>query len=166
MLVVVVLTFASLWMPYRVMVVYNSFAQHKYVDIWFLLFARTMIYVNCAINPVLYNIMSVKFKRAFRNHLSCWHRRFSIPSHTYSEVPTDVWATKRITFSHNQTSLEPQQPVLGDTVRIADKQHCIVRQISPASIEKQQSEFAHSNANSIACSSSLSANSSVAEQTV
>ncbi|XP_041376736.1 thyrotropin-releasing hormone receptor-like [Gigantopelta aegis] len=71
MLAVIVLVFATLWMPYRVMVVYNSFASNKYVDLWFLLFSRTMVYANSAINPILYNVMSVKFRRAFRNHILC-----------------------------------------------------------------------------------------------
>ncbi|KAK7505364.1 hypothetical protein BaRGS_00003526, partial [Batillaria attramentaria] len=71
MLVVVVLVFATLWMPYRVMVVYNSFAEKKFMDLWFLMFSRTLIYINCAINPILYNVMSVKFRRAFKNHLCC-----------------------------------------------------------------------------------------------
>ncbi|GFS27431.1 thyrotropin-releasing hormone receptor-like [Elysia marginata] len=113
MLVVVVLAFATLWMPYRVMVVYNSFAQHKYMDVWFLLFARTMIYINCAINPVLYNIMSLKFKRAFRNYLSCcpMYRRKSIQSTHYSEIPTDALATRRINSSghvHQQQYMQQQ----------------------------------------------------------
>ncbi|ESO91015.1 hypothetical protein LOTGIDRAFT_122499 [Lottia gigantea] len=71
MLFVVVLVFATLWMPYRVIVVYNSFATNKYMDLWFLLFSRSMVYINSAINPILYNAMSVKFRRAFRNHLCC-----------------------------------------------------------------------------------------------
>ncbi|RUS72732.1 hypothetical protein EGW08_019499 [Elysia chlorotica] len=104
MLVVVVLAFATLWMPYRVMVVYNSFAKHKYVDLWFLLFARTMVYINCAINSFLYNIMSLKFKRAFRNYLSCCplYRKKSGQSTHYSEIPTDLLATRRINSSHHQ----------------------------------------------------------------
>jgi thyrotropin-releasing hormone receptor len=71
MLVVVVGLFAILWMPYRVYVVYNSFASSPYRDYWFLLFCRIMVYMNSAINPILYNAMSVKFRRAFRKYLSC-----------------------------------------------------------------------------------------------
>lgn len=71
MLIVVVGLFAILWMPYRVYVVYNSFAINRYRDYWFLLFCRIMVYMNSAINPILYNAMSVKFRRAFRKLLSC-----------------------------------------------------------------------------------------------
>ncbi|BFZ19301.1 hypothetical protein BsWGS_22339 [Bradybaena similaris] len=104
MLVVVVVAFASLWMPYRVIVVYNSFAKKKYLDLWFLLFARTMVYVNCAINPILYNIMSVKFKRAFQNYLSCWRKRPRSSSHATSETQTDVVTSMRTRFRHTSSS--------------------------------------------------------------
>src|SRR6218665_451328 len=65
MLAVVVVMFAVLWMPYRVYVVYNSFARWLYDDLWFLLLCRLMVYINSAINPFLYNALSVKFRRAF-----------------------------------------------------------------------------------------------------
>ena len=71
MLAVVVVMFATLWMPYRVYVVYNSFAVERYQDLWFLLFCRIMVYMNSAINPILYNAMSVKFRRAFKRLLYC-----------------------------------------------------------------------------------------------
>lgn len=69
MLAVVVCVFAVLWLPYRAYVVYNSFARQRFEDRWFLLFCRLMIYTNSAINPVLYNVMSVKFRRAFHRLL-------------------------------------------------------------------------------------------------
>ena len=46
MLAVVVGLFATLWMPYRVLVVYNSFAKERYTDLWFMLFCRVMVYMN------------------------------------------------------------------------------------------------------------------------
>uniref|UniRef100_A0A3P8TJ69 Thyrotropin-releasing hormone receptor n=1 Tax=Amphiprion percula TaxID=161767 RepID=A0A3P8TJ69_AMPPE len=64
MLAVVVILFAVLWMPYRTLVVVNSFLDPAYLDTWFLLFCRICIYLNSAINPVIYNAMSQKF-RAF-----------------------------------------------------------------------------------------------------
>ena len=71
MLAIIVFVFMITWMPYRIVVVYNSFAKEKYMDLWFLLFSRTMVYINSAINPVLYNAMSVKFRRAFKKILTC-----------------------------------------------------------------------------------------------
>ncbi|XP_013780061.1 thyrotropin-releasing hormone receptor-like [Limulus polyphemus] len=74
MLAVVVAVFATLWVPYRVLVVYNSFAKQRYMEPWFLMFCKTMIFINSAINPILYNAMSVKFRRAFARMLSCGQR--------------------------------------------------------------------------------------------
>ncbi|CAN7941894.1 unnamed protein product [Ixodes hexagonus] len=71
MLVVVVAVFATLWLPYRVLLVYNSFAQKRYMELWYLMFCKTMIFINSAINPILYNAMSIKFRRAFKRMLSC-----------------------------------------------------------------------------------------------
>lgn len=71
MLAVVVILFALLWMPYRTLVLINSFVSAPYLDSWFLLFCRTCIYANSAINPVIYNVMSQKFRSAFRGLYSC-----------------------------------------------------------------------------------------------
>lgn len=71
MLAVVVIIFALLWMPYRTLVLINSFVSAPYQDSWFLLFCRTCIYANSAINPVIYNAMSQKFRSAFRGLYSC-----------------------------------------------------------------------------------------------
>lgn len=49
MLVMVVSLFALLWLPYRSLLVYNSFAAtetDKYMDLWFLMFAKTCVYIN------------------------------------------------------------------------------------------------------------------------
>ncbi|WAR12216.1 TRFR-like protein, partial [Mya arenaria] len=86
MLAVIVFVFMVTWMPYRTMVVYNSIATEKYLDLWFLMFSRTMVYINSAINPILYNAMSVKFRRAFKRILCCG--KYLVDGHTsvYSEV--------------------------------------------------------------------------------
>ncbi|XP_067096321.1 thyrotropin-releasing hormone receptor [Osmerus mordax] len=71
MLAVVVILFALLWMPYRTLVVVNSFMDPPYTDIWFLLFCRMCIYTNSAINPIIYNLMSQKFRGAFKKLCKC-----------------------------------------------------------------------------------------------
>ncbi|KAF4073780.1 hypothetical protein AMELA_G00247240 [Ameiurus melas] len=71
MLAVVVVLFAVLWMPYRTLVVVNSFRQEAYLNTWFLLFCRTCVYLNSAINPVIYNAMSQKFRTAFKRLCRC-----------------------------------------------------------------------------------------------
>lgn len=71
MLAVVVVLFALLWMPYRTLVVVNSFMDPPYLNTWFLLFCRMCIYLNSAINPIIYNLMSQKFRAAFRKLCKC-----------------------------------------------------------------------------------------------
>ena len=55
MLVVVTLVFATLWLPYRGMLLYNSFATlymyDRFMDLWFLMFAKTCIYINRWVVP-------------------------------------------------------------------------------------------------------------------
>ncbi|XP_044126684.1 thyrotropin-releasing hormone receptor-like [Bufo gargarizans] len=71
MLAVVVVLFALLWMPYRTLVLVNSFVENPYLDPWFLLFCRICVYANSAINPVIYNLMSQKFRTAFKRLCKC-----------------------------------------------------------------------------------------------
>lgn len=71
MLVVVVVLFCLLWMPYRTLVVVNSFIDPPYHNTWFLLFCRMCIYTNSAINPIIYNLMSQKFRVAFKKLCKC-----------------------------------------------------------------------------------------------
>ncbi|NWZ37558.1 TRFR protein, partial [Brachypodius atriceps] len=75
MLAVVVALFAVLWLPYRTLVVVNSFVDPPYLNTWFLLFCRLCIYLNSAINPIIYNLMSQKFRAAFRKLYKCQERR-------------------------------------------------------------------------------------------
>ncbi|KAM4571889.1 thyrotropin-releasing hormone receptor-like [Fundulus diaphanus] len=71
MLAVVVILFTVLWMPYRTLVVVNSFIDPPYHDTWFLLFCRMCIYTNSAVNPIVYNLMSQKFRVAFKKLCRC-----------------------------------------------------------------------------------------------
>ncbi|XP_065502038.1 thyrotropin-releasing hormone receptor-like [Caloenas nicobarica] len=79
MLAVVVVLFALLWMPYRTLVVVNSFMDPPYLNIWFLLFCRMCIYLNSAINPIIYNLMSQKFRAAFRKLYKCQEKSAENP---------------------------------------------------------------------------------------
>ncbi|KAM4632838.1 thyrotropin-releasing hormone receptor [Polymixia lowei] len=87
MLAVVVILFAFLWMPYRTLVVVNSFLDKAYLDTWFLLFCRLCIYLNSAINPVIYNAMSQKFRAAFKKLCHCGPQRMEKPA-SYSVALT------------------------------------------------------------------------------
>ncbi|XP_074596725.1 thyrotropin-releasing hormone receptor-like [Brevipalpus obovatus] len=75
MLGIIVLVFATLWFPYRGLLLYNSFASERYMDLWYLLFAKTLVFMNSAINPILYNALSKKFRKNFKRLLACESRK-------------------------------------------------------------------------------------------
>ncbi|XP_075907730.1 thyrotropin-releasing hormone receptor-like [Nelusetta ayraudi] len=79
MLAVVVILFAMLWMPYRTLVVVNSFLTKPYMSRNFLLFCRICIYLNSAIKPIIYSVMSQKFRAAFCKLLCCGRKAASKP---------------------------------------------------------------------------------------
>ncbi|OQV16168.1 putative Thyrotropin-releasing hormone receptor [Hypsibius exemplaris] len=64
MLMVIVILFAVAWLPFRGLLVYNTFVEEPWLDIWYLFFAKTLIYCNSAMNPFIYNIMSRRFRLA------------------------------------------------------------------------------------------------------
>uniref|UniRef100_A0A8R1IU11 Thyrotropin-releasing hormone receptor n=1 Tax=Caenorhabditis japonica TaxID=281687 RepID=A0A8R1IU11_CAEJA len=70
MLAIVVAVFAICWLPYRGMVVYNSFVsdpKYSWSPDWYINLSKTLVFINCAINPILYNLMSARFRAAFKS---------------------------------------------------------------------------------------------------
>ena len=53
-------------MSFQAMVTWNSFASTKIDSDFYILFSKTLIFINCAINPILYNVMSARFRNAFK----------------------------------------------------------------------------------------------------
>ncbi|KAM4610620.1 thyrotropin-releasing hormone receptor [Polymixia lowei] len=124
MLAVVVVLFALLWMPYRTLVVVNSLMDPPYNNTWFLLFCRMCIYTNSAINPIIYNVMSQKFRVAFKKLCKCKGRgkeevtKYNVPmyysvmkdsSHESTEPVTEQEdasgnVSKRFNFIDDDTS--------------------------------------------------------------
>ncbi|XP_063156120.1 thyrotropin-releasing hormone receptor-like [Candoia aspera] len=99
MLAVVVILFALLWMPYRTLVVVNSFMDPPYLNSWFVLFCRLCIYLNSAINPVIYNLMSQKFRAAFRKLCKCEQKRTEIAT----QYNTPVFYSTMKDYSHDSS---------------------------------------------------------------
>lgn len=101
MLAVVVLLFAVLWTPYRTLVLLNSFLAQPFLDPWVLLFCRTCVYTNSAVNPVIYSLMSQKFRAAFLK--LCWYRAAGpqrlaacVPASNYSAAQETSLGTEKM----------------------------------------------------------------------
>uniref|UniRef100_A0A4W5R2E7 Thyrotropin-releasing hormone receptor n=1 Tax=Hucho hucho TaxID=62062 RepID=A0A4W5R2E7_9TELE len=105
MLSVVVILFALLWMPYRTLVLINSFVDTPYLDAWFVLFCRICMYANSAINPVVYNLMSQKFRSAFRGLSQCQRQE----AHCTLSMNQTGYSMARDPRTSQQTSNETKQ---------------------------------------------------------
>ncbi|XP_040894080.1 thyrotropin releasing hormone receptor 2 [Toxotes jaculatrix] len=124
MLAVVVILFALLWMPYRTLVLINSFVSTPYLNEWFLLFCRTCIYANSAINPVIYNAMSQKFRSAFRGLYRC--QRPEGNQRTLSTVQTGFNTARdpgTSQASSNGTNEKARRTILNTTTDMTTKQN-------------------------------------------
>lgn len=112
MLVVVVVLFALLWMPYRTLVVVNSFLDPPFHNTWLLLFCRMCIYTNSAVNPIVYNLMSQKFRVAFQNLCKCkWQREEKV-----AQVPMYYSVMKDSSHESNEPVTE-QEDVSGQVTQ-------------------------------------------------
>lgn len=101
MLVVVVLLFAVLWMPYCTLVLLNSFVAQPFLDTWVLLFCRTCVYANSPINPIIYSLMSQKFRVVFRRLCQC---RAEGPQRHTASLSTASYSVVRESPQKAQTS--------------------------------------------------------------
>lgn len=122
MLAVVVALFALLWMPYRTLVVVNSFIDPPYHGPWFLLFCRMCIYTNSAINPIVYNLMSQKFQVAFKKLCRCSWRRQKMKKTTEFNTPVCYSVVKDSSHESNEPVTE-HEDVGGQTIKRFNIRH-------------------------------------------
>ncbi|CAM4772915.1 unnamed protein product [Rotaria magnacalcarata] len=85
MLFVVILLYILLLLPYRLLnllfIVYNElFQQHFMNEVlfkWLLNTVRLLVFLNCALQPVIYLIISSRLRRTvLKFHQSCWRRYY------------------------------------------------------------------------------------------
>ena len=62
-----VVLFAVSWLPFRGLLIHNMTASEQWLDLWYLLFAKTMIYLAAAMNPFLYIVINPKFRHAVKS---------------------------------------------------------------------------------------------------
>lgn len=112
MLGTVVLSFFLCLIPFRIFILWiiivpdemvKRLGVEKYYNI--LYFCRIMVYLNSAINPILYNLMSSKFRAGF---LDCsGHRKFYFRRSRNGTFSTTVNSYRSSTFRHS--SLRPSR---------------------------------------------------------
>ncbi|XP_078275170.1 thyrotropin-releasing hormone receptor-like [Rhinoraja longicauda] len=119
MLAVVVILFALLWMPYRTLVVVNSLMSAPYLNTWFLLFCRMSIYLNSAINPVIYNLMSQKFRAAFKKLCKCKQAEAERP--TAYNVPVYYSVMKDTSHESLDHDITEQEDINGHPISNKEK---------------------------------------------
>ncbi|OXA52588.1 Growth hormone secretagogue receptor type 1, partial [Folsomia candida] len=134
MLATVVFFFFICLLPFRVFTMYiilapdswvESMGQELYYNV--LYFCRVMLYLNSSINPVLYNVMSSKFREAFfkvlgcpvgsqrRNQWLCRHLSRQSTFTTSSTLPTSSIKTQHYHHHHGKSCCGN-----GDSVRIRE----------------------------------------------
>ncbi|MBN3301696.1 GHSR protein, partial [Amia calva] len=94
MLAVIVLVFVLCWLPFHVgRALFSSSPDspsYYYASQYLNLVTFVLFYLSAAINPLLYNIMSQRYRRALRRLLSC-HKRAPPPqSHTTFHSPAPL----------------------------------------------------------------------------
>ncbi|GAU94511.1 hypothetical protein RvY_06273-2 [Ramazzottius varieornatus] len=70
-LVATVLLFGVCWLPFRGLLVYNSVVEEPWLNLWYVLFTKCMIFLNCCVNPFLYTLLSKRFRSCFKTALKC-----------------------------------------------------------------------------------------------
>lgn len=85
MLVGIIVLFFLCLLPFRIIALLETFSSNKIMQIEvepylnLMYFCRLLIYVNSAGNPIIYNIVSTKFRRAFQKVLTvycfCYRKR-------------------------------------------------------------------------------------------
>ena len=74
MLIVVVTIFALLWLPHRGLLVYNTVASLNQtplqMDLWYLMFAKTCIYINRSANAYDSHLIMSKYIFRQQDHPS------------------------------------------------------------------------------------------------
>ncbi|XP_013783951.1 growth hormone secretagogue receptor type 1-like [Limulus polyphemus] len=108
MLVAVVLSFFLCLLPFRVFTLWIIVAdptdvQKLGMEVYYnlLYFCRLMLYTNSAINPILYNLISSKFRDAFLRSLGCRKSRRLLRQVTFTPTSLTLQSSLKSRSSHS-----------------------------------------------------------------
>lgn len=117
LLLTVVVLFLICSLPWRVLTTWLAFAQNSDVEklgfegyLGLVYFARVMFYFNSCVNPIIYNMVSTKFRRAFKMVLTCQKRTLQRQDTvTFSTVTSLSRHHSSIHSSFSNSSLRTQE---------------------------------------------------------
>ncbi|XP_064601050.1 gastrin/cholecystokinin type B receptor-like [Liolophura sinensis] len=117
LLLTVVVLFLICSLPWRVLTTWLAFAQNSDVEklgfegyLALVYFARVMFYFNSCVNPIIYNMVSTKFRRAFKMVLMCQKRTLQRQDTvTFSTVTSLSRHHSSIHSSFSNSSLRTQE---------------------------------------------------------
>ena len=114
----------SIWHIYATATQFHSlgFEMYQYI----MAFARSMYYLNSAINPVVYSLVSMRFRRYFRRAVSCGRDKKNTPGWTKDTQMQSHVVLRRPERSRSSSS--SRSATNGDKVK--------VREILTASVDK------------------------------
>ncbi|CAG5127604.1 unnamed protein product [Candidula unifasciata] len=131
LLVGIIILFFVCLLPFRLMALWETFfpndsvlqvGAESYLNIIY--FCRLLVYVNSAGNPIIYNLVSTKFRRAFqkvlRLYCCCCRKRLVLNRQAISV--TSSHGTRLTTMSHYTAIRQEQQDTcrrVQDTCRTA-----------------------------------------------
>lgn len=134
MVATVCLTFFICLFPFRLLTLWIVFSPPENIQQlgmerynYILYFCRILIYINSAINPILYNLISSKFRKAFCNTLWLRKTTYSTKSHV---VVSERISTSLIRTGHSSPILFGQVTVSPDRGNLCnmlnnDRRHSI-----------------------------------------
>lgn len=91
----VVILFFFCWAPFHAQRLFYVYAQESdyYPDLneWLYILSGCLYYFSTTVNPILYNVMSMKYRNAFRQTICCTTRKMGRRS----------WTTRELQISEN-----------------------------------------------------------------
>ncbi|XP_008559874.1 neuropeptides capa receptor [Microplitis demolitor] len=111
MLSAVVVTFFICWAPFhaqRLLYVYDSKRLLGAINEWLYFLGGCLYYISTAINPILYNVMSAKYRGAFMETLCC-------TAHTNNHLNRDDQSSVKETMIYRCGSMRSSQIARGRT---------------------------------------------------
>ncbi|KAL1137685.1 hypothetical protein AAG570_009381 [Ranatra chinensis] len=145
MLGTVVFSFFVCLLPFRALTLCILIATPEYIKSFgtqnfyeFIIFCRIMVYLNSAINPILYNLMSSKFRDGFRKLLGLKSRRDHLNRKDTVTITSLTSSSRKASSDHlikrsviSMTSIEDRKKLDGGsistTIKILNKGRTIVR---------------------------------------